>query len=481
MDKFESNWIPGVILTVLIFSISLYLFWPGGSEAIQKVSNFERERRVHLDHSVFFGEYSSGFSKPQEVTKACLKCHADAAENVMKTPHWTWSRTNTVLSRGGKKMEIGKKNLINNFCINIKGNWPACTKCHTGYGWEDASFDFQKEENVDCLICHDWTGTYTKSKAGYPSKDVDLLAVARGVGYPKRDNCGMCHFSGGGGMGVKHGDLDDSLIYAMDSVDVHMGKHDLLCIDCHKTENHLIPGTAFSVSTETTKKVDCLDCHESDVHENERINSHTKSIACQTCHIPKYAKRSPTKMTWDWSKAGDPNRKNDPHEYLKIKGEFTYDSNVRPEYYWFNRTVNRYILGDKIDPTKVNDMNYPLGDINDKEAKIWPFKVHRAIQPYDKQHLYFVPVVTAGEGGYWKEFNWDKAIRKGTELFGMEYSGQYGFAKSQMFWPLSHMVSPTKESLGCVDCHGDNSIMDWKALGYERDPAIIGGRKLEDK
>ena len=32
--------------------------------------------------------------------------------------------------------------------------------------------------------------------------------VAQNVGLPARENCGGCHFYGGGGDGVKHGDLD---------------------------------------------------------------------------------------------------------------------------------------------------------------------------------------------------------------------------------------------------------------------------------
>ena len=89
-------------------------------------------------------------------------------------------------------------------------------------------------------------------------------------------------------------------------------------------------------------------------------------------------------MTWDWSKAGDLNRKESIHEYLKIKGEFTYAMNLKPEYYWFNLKVDRYLQGDKIEPGKMNNINYPQGNKNDKNAKIWPFKIHKATQPYDK-------------------------------------------------------------------------------------------------
>ena len=477
----NKNWFFGIILTIIIFTASFILFWPGGVSKHKPISNFEKPTRIHFSHSMYFEENATlGFSSPQEVTKACINCHPKSAENVMKTSHWTWLRSSKSSRKEASILTIGKKNLINNFCINVTGNWPSCTKCHAGYGWEDHSFDFKKSENVDCLICHDWTGTYTKDLAGMPSKDVNLLAVARGVGYPKRDNCGMCHFSGGGGMAVKHGDLDDSLINAVEKVDVHMGKHKMLCIDCHKTKDHLVPGTAFSVSIEEKNQVDCSNCHQENVHKNERINAHTKSIACQTCHIPNYAKRTPTKMTWDWSKAGDLNRKESIHEYLKIKGEFTYAMNLKPEYYWFNLKVDRYLQGDKIEPGKMNNINYPQGNKNDKNAKIWPFKIHKATQPYDKKLNILLPVVTSGEGGYWKEFNWDKAIRLGAKENKSEYSGEYVFTDTQMFWPLSHMVSSAKDSLSCNDCHGNSSRMDWKSLGYDNDPAIIGGRDLSN-
>ena len=45
-----------------------------------------------------------------------------------------------------------------------------------------------------------------------------------------------------------------------------------------------------------------------------------------------------------------------------------------------------------------------------------------------------------------------------------------------MYWPLSHMVVPAEQALQCTACHGDNSRMDWEALGYYGDPMIWGGR-----
>lgn len=174
------------------------------------------------------------------MTKRSSSATENAASQVMKTAHYTWLSGDAV--RDGKTVRIGKKNLMNNFCISVTGNWASCTRCHAGYGWTDATYTFDKQENVDCLVCHDGSGAYTKDKGGLPGPKVNLAKVAGSVRAPRRENCGTCHFNGGGGMGVKHGDLDDSLLNASEEVDVHMGRLDFQCVDCHKSHEHLVPG-----------------------------------------------------------------------------------------------------------------------------------------------------------------------------------------------------------------------------------------------
>jgi len=430
--------------------------------------------RSHMDHSAYF---STPFKTGSDVTLACLKCHETAADEVMNTSHWNWEGPPVEIAGHQDKRRIGKKNLINNFCIAIEGNWPSCTRCHAGYGWSDNKFNFKDSSNVDCLACHDRSGQYRKGKSGYPEPDTDLQAAAQSVGFPKRENCGLCHFYGGGGLGVKHGDLDNSLENASAETDVHMGRGNLLCIDCHRTEKHDIKGVAFSVSVNHDNGIGCTDCHKGELHKDPRLNRHLKSVACQTCHIPSFADRVPTKMDWDWSKAGDDSRPDNVHEYLKIKGEFVYDQSVKPEYAWFNLNVDRYLIGDKMNPEKELVLNRPHGDIHDQNAKIWPFKVHRGKQPYDKVHNYLLSPVTAGDGGFWWEFNWDKAFRMGAERTGLPYSGEYGFAKTVMYWPISHMVRSADQALTCTECHSQGGRMNWNALGYSNDPMLTGGRQ----
>jgi len=180
---------------------------------------FEDGLDVPVDHHDI--EILQGpFESPQDVTKACLSCHEDAAKEIQHTTHWTWEFVNETTGQ-----TLGKKTLINNFCININSNEPRCTSCHVGYGWTDNTFDFSVQENVDCLVCHDTTGTYKKTPtgAGMPANELsELTAIAQSVDVTSRDTCGACHFYGGGGDEVKHGDLDSSLINPDFNLDVHM-------------------------------------------------------------------------------------------------------------------------------------------------------------------------------------------------------------------------------------------------------------------
>ncbi|MDI3493714.1 MAG: hypothetical protein PWP17_1598, partial [Desulfomicrobiaceae bacterium] len=101
------------------------------------------------------------FTKPEEVTRACLSCHNQAGIQFHKTIHWTWA------DPADPRGITGKGRLtVNNFCIALGSNEPRCTSCHAGYGWMNKNFDFSNVEAIDCLVCHEQTGTYVK----FPTK-----------------------------------------------------------------------------------------------------------------------------------------------------------------------------------------------------------------------------------------------------------------------------------------------------------------------
>ena len=436
---------------------ALLLVWAGSAGA--------------ADHSFIEGPVNSG----PEATKTCLECHEDAAMDIMKTSHWTWDAEQKI---NGKTVKRGKINAVNNFCVSVRSNEPRCTSCHIGYGWKDAGFDFSDPSKVDCLVCHDTTGTYKKvpTGAGMPAEEIDLTYIARNVGKTSRQTCGSCHFFGGGGDAVKHGDLDSSIDFPSKNIDVHMDAegNDFTCSSCHETTKHNITGHAMVVSPKGENHIGCTGCHGEDVHGESILNKHIATVACQTCHIPTFAKEVPTKTSWDWSTAGqDIKAEKDQYgkpNYMKKKGNFTWGKNIVPTYAWYNGTAGAYELGDKIDPNKVTALSYPIGERKDKHAKIYPFKVHTGKQIYDTKNMYFITPKVFGKDSYWKTFDWQIAATNGMKANGLEYSGEYGFAPTIMYWRINHMVSPKEQALDCLDCHGDNGRMDWKGLGYKGDP-----------
>jgi hypothetical protein len=36
---------------------------------------------------------------------------------------------------------------------------------------------------------------------------------------------------------------------------------------------------------------------------------------------------------------------------------------------------------------------------------------------------------------------------------GAPYSGKFDFIKTEMSWPITHMVAPKEKAMGCVECH----------------------------
>jgi len=435
------------------------------------------------DHSKF-KELQQSFASGPEVTRACLTCHTEAASQIHKTKHWTWEFLNP-----DNKQRLGKRNILNNFCISPQSNYAHCTACHVGYGWEDEQFDFTSEQNVDCLVCHDTTGDYQKSgdQAGRPKASVDLSYVAQNVGKTSRDTCGTCHFYGGGGNGVKHGDMDDSLAVPDRELDVHMDAvgADFTCSTCHEGKDHDVSGSRYTPEAANKggyhirrrdysedNPANCRACHDTTPHkgtQKDRLDHHANLVACQTCHIPMIARGGvATRMSWDWSTAGKLDKQGKPFKkkqngnlvYNSKTGTFTYAKNIEPEYIWFNGSVHYQLMDTALerDAEGVAHINEFEGSAEDGLSRIWPVKVFRGVQPYDPVRKNLVVAHTTGhdDSAYWKNFNWDKAIRSGMKSAGKPFSGEIEFIKTQMLWPITHMVAPAEDALSCQACHQQN-------------------------
>jgi hypothetical protein len=299
------------------------------------------------------------FTKGEDVTAACLACHAKVGDEMLASAHFKWAGpTPGLRDAAGNVVNDGlqgKATLINDFCVAVPSNEGRCGECHAGYAdvaQKKLAYQLPPDaKRVDCLICHaDLSTGYIKAVKNFGVADARpttgcspacastqtclplaagptcvtnatpeyaaavsdvLLKAAKSVRSPGRDNCGKCHFYAGGGDNVKMGDLASSLANpANASVDVHMGSANPAvdtCADCHAASaafrHDQMKGTGLSVAMVKEADVACADCHgtpTASIHTPE----HLAAIACQTCHIPAFSRQVATKTDWNWSVAG---------------------------------------------------------------------------------------------------------------------------------------------------------------------------------
>jgi len=449
-----------------------------------------------------------------EGTQSCLMCHEEEGLAALDMGHFKWEGYSNKIA-GLEGQSHGKNDLINNFCIAVPTNEGRCTQCHMGYGYKDSSFNFNDPRNVDCLVCHDQTGTYAKAPttAGTPVPSVDLNAVARSIALgskPQRKNCINCHAKAGGGDNVKHGDLSTDLVNTTREFDVHMGTDgaNFACVDCHGANhdpntgevNHGNAGMSLHSVNEGEMR-QCQDCHgnRNSVHAGTSVamtfsdEKHTR-LACQVCHIPAIARKISTKTEWYWSDAGqnvdpipvDPDTGRPTYD--KKKGTFVWKNNVRPVLRYSNGTWDRMVIGvnDTYDEEPIS-LGAPRGDYTDPGAMIYPFKLMVGNQPVDPNtSTVLVPHLFGLAGGpnpYWGKYNWTAALQDGANYTGQDFSGTHIFGATEMLLSVNHEIAPAEQALGlggingggCVDCHGTEFI-DWDELGWTDDPFRGGER-----
>jgi octaheme c-type cytochrome (tetrathionate reductase family) len=451
---------------------------PGLELARQAIKG--EKKPTTADHSQF-KVLKQAFTSGPQISKACISCHTKAAEQLKETLHWTWLDPNS--PKDNQKGKAGYS--LNNFCISSNGMHDHhCNECHIGWNAQG------KQTRIDCLRCHgrkkiNWEEVFEDYKYFMKSKDPEEKALAKeaqaeiqeaaqSVGRPTRQNCGSCHFSGGGGDGVKHGDLDPSLIHPNRELDVHMGYdgQNFDCVRCHTTVAHKVAGRIYGTPASETRhsllehdmepKIMCESCHSDKPHKaGDKMNDHTDKVACQSCHVPEIAKAFPVQVWWDWSRAGQkkdgkPYETNGPFGkpvYASTKGETKWAKDVIPKYFWFNGSIEGVTAKDRIDPSKLVKLAWPKGDKNDKNARIFPFNVHLGMQPYDVVNKTMAVPLLSGEHGYWTTFNWKDAIGRGAKYLDLPFSGKIDFVKTGYVFPSTHMVAPKEQALKCNQCH----------------------------
>jgi len=438
-------------------------------------------------HKRYVGDY--------EGTRTCLECHQEEAENFFHSQHYQWrGQTPDVVNSDGAT--LGKMIMVNDFCTNPDGSqWigkvenvggtvlaKGCSKCHAGFGKKPTSEISQEQlENIDCLICHasgyrrdlyatedggwEWKPILWKNKEG-------MNSVASRISQPKRTMCLRCHAASGGGPNYKRGDIEYTLNDPPREFDVHMATEgtDMACSDCHAGEDHKVRGRGVDLAaTDSPERLTCAgDCHAANPHGDEDLDGHTDRLACQTCHIPTFARDEPTDMRRDWSNP----------QWVEETGKWTYDKtmeqNVVPVYAWFNGKSWLQIPGKKVQYNENGEvmMNQPQGSRDNPDARIYPFKLHRGMLPVLNKQQWISPLTTEEFYGHGDS---DKAVREAAgPYYGLEHDEiDYTWKETVRYMSINHEVVPMDAALKCRDCHSTRrqGRMDWQALGYEGDPS----------
>jgi hypothetical protein len=421
---------------------------------------------------------------------ACIGCHPGAAADMQQSTHYQWLGEAPEMVNGAGLPQGKLTNALNSYCINIKGNWSGCGVCHVGRGKrpDDPSAG---SENIDCPVCH--SEEYAKARVrladGSMGVPTPTDSMVRNLHLPTRTTCLLCHAKAGGGDAVKRGDLSlATATNANASFDVHMNTsgNDLSCQSCHVFRNHRVIGKGSDLrATDDISRgseIKCTSCHTGkDTRgghgSTSKIGDHVARVACQTCHIPTYAKVA-TEVLRDWRRHTDgslADGASGPGHPWTEKA-----ANLVPSYLFWNRSSDNALLGDEAsrtyDPARgTYPTSRPLGAVDDNSygSKLYPFKYKIAFQPKTKTSDQLIALDT---GEYLKRSgNVETAIDLGLEAMGL--SGEsYTWEKTDTFQLLNHGVAPKDQALACSACHGTTARMDLKGkLGYalKADPSRV--------
>ncbi|MCU7940523.1 MAG: hypothetical protein KZQ64_02460 [gamma proteobacterium symbiont of Bathyaustriella thionipta] len=319
------------------------------------------------------------------------------------------------------------------------------------------------------------------------------------------------------------------------ALDMHMSPQgeNLDCADCHETigdggESHRMRGRGLDLRpSDVAQRFTCDNsgCHSAQPHGDfstttgSSKDKHATKVACQTCHIPAYAKAGVgTETARDWQ---------DPHPTATAcngrggwlpredKGGLGTEQ-IIPVYSWYNGTSEIYYLGEPLDnvPTIPLDaavaasfgsgfnsgdpavvLASPNGDVTSSDAKIYPMKAHWGKLARNSVDNTLVEHSTFE---FFRTVSFCRAVAVGLGMdevntpFSTVCDGLPGSPEMPpnttaepvfTYQTINHGVETTDSALGhsdsCGACHstltGGSVRMDMTALGYgpRTEPSIV--------
>jgi cytochrome c len=402
----------------------------------------------------------------------CLECHNEHALDVFESTHYQWKGEAPDMLNQTSWLQGKHAGGVNTYCGNITGNWEGCSTCHVGRGAEPESLPTQAQlENIDCMVCHQ--DAYKRKRVGgvfqpdTASMAISMDEAVQTVHQPTRTSCLQCHAKAGGGDAVKRGDLALATAHTADEqYDVHMATTgaDLDCQSCHMPENHRFPGKGSDIRPTDLVGVD-LDCttggcHSSESHDSSEINQHIEKVACQTCHIPIYAKNASDSIATEATESHRSWLSGSDHTHAPFHPVLTKTNDQVPVYRYWNRASDNYLLFDEVVEdwkTGTYHTSIPDGAVNDPDSKLYPFKYKTSEYPLRTESSQLIALDTSV---FFATADAEAAAKAGLENMGFNREDEYQWVITDTYQLLNHQVSPSDNALNCSACHMNTARMD---------------------
>lgn len=388
-----------------------------------------------------------------EGAATCQACHAQEAHDFSASNHYLWEGKLGAMNDfcGYPDINLGPSRLTTVNGTQVDGG---CTTCHAGLGEKPTATNGQ---NADCLMCHasqykrtavDIGNGVFRFRPNYAAMPTTITIQRE----PARSACLACHAASGGGENNKRGDISAALANPTPTQDVHMGRG-MTCVDCHTSSDHKIAGRGVDlIVDEGTPMRACTECHTPSRDHNSDIVRHLDKVACQSCHIPSFARIVSTDMLRDYHMA-------EVNARGLYEPAITRGANVTPKYAFWNGQSGFYAY--RSPAASGQQMAYPQGGIND--GKLYPFKLHQAWMPQDPSTKAILPVKS---GILFQTGDIDAAIKAGAAQAGFNLTQGYTFVDVIRWMGIFHEVPPASQALACAACHDSTTRIDFAALGY---------------
>ena len=371
-----------------------------------------------------------------------------------------------------------------------------------------------KTNRNTCGNCHFQGG------GGDAVKHADMCAVLR---YPER-NCDV-HM---GGYDFSCTDCHKAVNHKIRgrSTSLPVAEGSRTCEDCHTNRPHYGNGVLDFHLNKHTDAVACNTCH-SPVYSKCKATKTWWDWSEAGDKARKPVKDKFGMEDYNWMKGGFEWKESKKPVYTWYNGymeRLLLGDPIRPDADAFGPGENPSAEAKR--RMVATNITAPVGSIKDPSSKIFPFKLMEGIQPADAVHNYLLaphlyPTSPDDTTAYWKNLDWQKAFVDGMKAAGLPYSGEYKWVRTNMYWGIKHEVMPKDMALSCVQCHesltGERTCdrchqdrrdmdfkkltragtdfpkmlaqgrdvaelvnatdyIDFKALGYEGDPILKGGR-----